>query len=65
MIHPLEKSLSHEMLAEWKKALREGQVDIYIPKFTFATKYLMAKNLGDMGNTVAFTPEADFSGING
>ena len=42
-----------------------GNESSNIPKFTFATKYLMAKNYGDMGNTVAFTPEADFSVING
>jgi serpin B len=41
----LEKSLSHDRLVEWKKALKEGQVDVYMPKFTFATKYLMGKNL--------------------
>jgi serine protease inhibitor len=54
---PLEKSLSLEWLVEWKKALRDGQVDVYLPKFTFATKCLMAKNLEDMSMAAAFTLE--------
>jgi serpin B len=61
----LEKSLSIERLAEWKKGLREGQVDVYIPKFTFTAKYFMARNFEDMGMSTAFTPEANFSGISG
>jgi serpin B len=64
-ISSLERSLSAGRLAEWKKGLQEGRVDIYIPKFTFAAKYNMAKNLEEMGMPTAFTPEADFSGING
>ena len=61
-ISSLEKSLSAGSLAEWKKGLQEGRVDVCIPKFTFASKYFMAKNLEDMGMSTAFTQEADFSG---
>ena len=61
----LEGLLSLENLAEWKRALKDVEVDVYIPKFTFSTKYLMSKNLEDMGIKLAFNPEANFSGING
>jgi serpin B len=61
----LERSLSAGRLAEWKKGLQEGRVDVYIPKFTFASKYFLVKNFEDLGMSTAFTPEADFSGING
>jgi len=63
-ISSLEKSLTGR-LAELTKGLQESRVDVYIPKFTFAAKYFMAKNLEDMGMPTAFTPGADFSGING
>jgi serpin B len=61
----LERSLSLERLAEWKRALKEVEVEVYIPKCTLAAKYLLAKNLEDMGMNTAFSPEADFSGIDG
>jgi serpin B len=65
-ISSLEKSLSLGRLAEWRKGLEEDRVDVYIPKFTLATKYYsMAKNFEDLGMQTAFTPGADFSGING
>ena len=64
-ISSLEKSLTAGRLAELTKGLQEGRVDVYIPKFTFAAKYFMAKNFEDMGMPTAFTSGADFSGING
>jgi len=62
----LEKSLSLTKLNEWKKGLQEEKIDVYLPKFKFETKYLMAGDLAGMGMPTAFTwPGADFSGMDG
>jgi serpin B len=61
----LEKSLSLERLDKWKKDSKDCEVVVYIPKFTFATRYHLCNYLEDMGMTLIFTPEADFSGIAG
>ncbi|MBW3000877.1 serpin family protein [Candidatus Woesearchaeota archaeon] len=62
----LEESLTIEKLNEWKNGLMERQMDVYLPKFTFETKYFMAETLSEMGMPLAFTPfEADFSGMTG
>jgi serpin B len=62
----LEASLTLENLTKWRGDLYEGEMDIYIPKFKFETKYDMGKTLEDMGMPAAFDPkEADFSGMDG
>jgi len=61
----LESNLTLENLAEWRSNLRNREMDIYIPKFKFETKYLMNDNLKEMGMPTAFTDSADFSGMNG
>ena len=67
----IEESLNSDKLFEWKKLLRNKEVNVYLPKFKFETKYFMAQDLKDMGMPTAFTPgidfggEADFSGMTG
>jgi len=66
----LEDALTLEKLNEWKNELKEQRVDVYIPKFTFESKYFLNENLKEMGMPLAFTPPgmplgADFSGIAG
>ena len=61
----IEKSITLEKLAEWKNMLHIQRVDIFIPRFKFKTKYFMAKALSDMGMPAAFSPAADFSGMDG
>lgn len=61
----IEKSISLKKLAEWKNILHIQRVDIFIPRFKFKTKYFMAKALSDMGMPTAFSPAADFSGMDG
>lgn len=61
----LEESLSLEKLSELRNSLSEQQVDVYIPKFKFETKYFMAKTLKEMGMPTAFSGDADFSGMDG
>ncbi|OGC42787.1 hypothetical protein A2Y85_07130 [candidate division WOR-3 bacterium RBG_13_43_14] len=61
----VENSLTPEKLSEWKSLLEMRRVDVYIPKFTFKTMYLLNEQLMAMGMPNAFAPHADFSGIDG
>ncbi len=62
----LEDSFTLEKLNEWKSEFREQRVNVFMPKFTFDTKYFLNENLKEMGTPTAFTwPGADFSGIDG
>lgn len=67
----IEESLNSEKLSEWKNLLRSEEVNVYLPKFKFETKYFMARDFREMGMPAAFTPgidfggEADFSGMTG
>ncbi len=60
----VEDLLSLEKLNELRNALTKQEVDVYIPKFKFETKYFMKKTLIEMGMPSAFGG-ADFSGMNG
>lgn len=61
----VEESLSSEKLSEWKSLLRSEEVNVYLPKFKFETKYFMAQDLSVMGMPTAFGGGADFSGMTG
>ncbi len=62
----VEDTISNEKLSEWKTMLEKQRVDIYIPKFTFETKYFMVDILKKMGMPSAFDAKlADFSGMDG
>jgi serpin B len=61
----LESSLSLEKINDWRSKLREQRVDVFMPKFTFDTKYFMNETLAKMGMPTAFTYDADFSGMDG
>ena len=53
-----------EMLEGLKAGMSEEEVEVTLPKFSFKTKYLMAKDLKEMGMPTAFSyPSADFTGI--
>ncbi|MEE8400548.1 MAG: serpin family protein, partial [Candidatus Hydrothermarchaeaceae archaeon] len=62
----LEDSFTLEKLGQWKSEKVEQRVDVYMPKFTFDSKYFLNENLKEMGMPSAFTPKvADFSGMDG
>jgi len=52
-------------LAELRSRLREQQVDVYMPRFTFETKYFLTNILKEMGMPTAFSMDADLSGMDG
>ena len=64
-LESVEGSLNAEKLSELKGLLRKEEVDIYMPKFKFETKYFMAEDLCRMGMPKAFSGSADFSGMTG
>jgi serine protease inhibitor len=61
----VEAQLSTEMLDEWVGMIKETDLDVYLPRFTFDTKYFMMEDLAEMGMPTAFTGDADFSGMTG
>ena len=61
----LEDLLTVEKLNEWKNQLQKKRVNVFIPKFTFTTKYSLNENLKELGMPLAFTEVADFSGLDG
>lgn len=64
-LSPIEKTLTPDKIAGWRRQLNETRMDVYMPRFTVATKYFMNDNLSKMGMPTAFSDGADFSGING
>ncbi|MEA3452897.1 MAG: serpin family protein [Patescibacteria group bacterium] len=61
----LENLFNSQNLLKWKEELKEERVKIFIPKFKFETKYLMAEDLREMGMPIALSASADFSGMTG
>jgi serpin B len=61
----IEKAITPQKLSEWRGKLKEQRVDVFFPKFKLDTKYYLKDNLSKMGMPTAFSPAADFSGIDG
>ncbi|MBW3013092.1 serpin family protein [Candidatus Woesearchaeota archaeon] len=61
----IDDSLTPEKISSIRKMLHEQQINIYIPKFKFETKYMMKEDLEQMGMPTAFSMYADFSGMTG
>jgi len=58
-------SMNKNVLSGWINSMNDTELDIYLPKFKFETKYNLNEYLRGLGMEKAFTYEADFSGING
>ena len=54
-----------DCFTEWKDALVETSLDIYLPKFKVETMYTVNDYLQQMGMALPFSSLADFSGITG
>lgn len=66
----LEKQLSPHNLAQWQEELSFNTINLYLPRFTFGTAYILNDTLMNLGIHAAFTAPtknagADFSGIDG
>ncbi len=64
-ISSVDAYLTPEKFLELKAGLTEKQVNVYFPKFKIETKYSMKGDLSNMGMPVAFSDQADFSGMDG
>lgn len=58
-------SLNEKNISQLKTALKKEEVVVYMPKFTFETKYSMSETFKKMGMPTAFSGVADFSGMTG
>ena len=60
----LEKQLTAQDVQKWISGMGHAdEVDIYLPKFTFTSQIGFKDVLGSMGMPLAFSDDADFSGI--
>jgi serpin B len=59
----LEKELTADNLAKWRAKQSPHQVDVTLPKFKVTAEFKLKPTLSDMGMAIAFTGQADFSGI--
>jgi serpin B len=61
----VEDSLDATTLSRWEDSCTNRRVHVYFPKFRLETMYSLPPTLAGMGMPSAFTPAADFSGIDG
>jgi serpin B len=59
------EALTPENWDVWINGLTVTKVDLRLPKFTYEYKNVLNDELMSLGMEVAFTDQADFSGING
>jgi len=64
-LRAVEKTLDADTLAEAEGLLKTEQVYVYFPKFRIETEYTLSDTLKEMGMPTAFSPAADFSGMDG
>ena len=65
-LETIESSLTEEKLDEYKLQMEETKLDsISLPRFEFDTKYFMKNTLATLGMPIAFSGNADFSGMTG
>jgi serpin B len=59
----LEDDLDSKMVTEIRNGMEETNIEIYLPKFKMKEKYTLNQPLISLGMEDAFTPGADFSGM--
>jgi serpin B len=62
-LNDLEKQASAANLEQWIGKMKPYQVSLSMPKYTYASEFMLKKVLSAMGMGGAFTPAADFSGM--
>jgi len=60
-----EKTLTVENLSKWLGELHKLEVIVSVPRFKMTSQFGLASVLESMGMIDAFSPNADFSGMNG
>ena len=64
-LNALETSITGPTLDGWLAKAHYQRVNVFLPKFKVTAQFSLAKNLAQMGMQDAFTPAADFSGMDG
>ncbi|MGD8396729.1 MAG: serpin family protein [Candidatus Eiseniibacteriota bacterium] len=59
----LEARLAPDRLEEWLDRLRVAEVRVVFPRFEMTSKFRLGETLAAMGMPLAFSDEADFTGI--
>jgi serpin B len=59
----LEKALTSENLQKWSAGLKSRPVNVHLPKFKMTSDFDLADLLSSMGMSLAFSDNADFSGM--
>ena len=60
-----ERSLSPDKFYAWIRSLRSREVQVWLPKFKTTSEFSLNQTLAALGMTDAFSPQADFSGMDG
>ncbi len=60
-----ENSLNYQQIKQIIGNLKSNQVNLSMPKFEFESSFSLKKSLAEMGMPVAFSDQADFSGMTG
>ncbi len=60
----IEKQLSVERLEQWLKGGQRKEVEVFLPRFEVTLRFALADALQALGIKLAFSKEADFSGMN-
>lgn len=63
-IDDLTDNLSFENYNTWMAGFLKREVNVHLPKFRFGYKEMLNNPLSEMGLGIAFTDNADFTGIN-
>ncbi len=58
-----EKTLTFENLTTWTTQGSAREVQVGLPKFKLTSSFGLGQQLGALGMSLAFTPQADFSGM--
>jgi serpin B len=61
----MEGLLNEQTLDRWLAQARDRKVNVFLPKFKLTARFSLARTLVEMGMTDAFSPRADFSGMDG
>jgi serpin B len=61
----VEDLLNTQSLDHWLAPAREQKVAVFLPKFKLSAQFSLAEPLAVMGMTDAFSPKANFSGMDG
>jgi len=62
-LEELESRLTPEALASWTADMKPREVELHMPKFRYEARYSLSEILKELGMKLAFTDNADFSGM--